>query len=106
MVIPNVNLDSLGTWSVIRTEGDRDRWDLEISGDSKVSPDVLLTKIDEQLVAGGAWSRAGGAATDATSRWNVAGQDGHKWTATLKLEPERVPANGRYIVRLALARAS
>jgi len=105
MVIPNVNLDSLGTWSVVRTEGDRDRWDLEIAGASKVGADVLMSKLSEQLAKDGAWSRAGGAATDPTSRWSVAAPDGRKFTATIKLEPERVPANGRYIVRLALARA-
>jgi len=86
--IPPLGIDSLGTWTIERTEGDRDRWDVAVSGKLKVSADELERRLERALVAG-KWSRVGApAASGATraSKWRFTGNDGKPWNATLTLE--------------------
>jgi putative intracellular protease/amidase len=103
MIIPNVNMDDFGHWTVIRTEGDRERWDMEMRGTSTFSANELLSKLGDQLASGGKWAKAGGSGT--ASRWSIAGADGRKWTGTLTLAPTP-GAEKAYTVHLSIARAS
>ena len=103
MVIPNVNMDQLGKWTVVRTEGGRDHWEMEMRGTSDLPESDLMAKIGDQLAADHRWARAGAQATAAGSQWSVAGTDGRHWSATLKLAPDA--AAKEYTVHLTIARA-
>lgn len=108
MNIPNVDIDSMGKWDVVKTQGDTGRWDLVIHGESDRTGAELMGALDRALAESGQWKRLGGrpagAATPATSRWAFHGRDGRPWTGTLTVatEPGR---KGRYTLELKIARA-
>jgi putative intracellular protease/amidase len=86
--VPPLNLDSLGTWNIERTEGDTRRWESVITGKLTASTAEFASWIDQSLAAHG-WSRTathavpGGAQT---STWRFKGNDGKPWKATLRLD--------------------
>src|SRR5262249_52278363 len=57
-LIPDVPMDTYGTWSVVRTEGDMNHWDLEVRGTSDLTRDALFEKIGAELVSKGKWTEA------------------------------------------------
>jgi putative intracellular protease/amidase len=86
--IPPVEMDSLGTWSVVRTEGDATRWDIVVKGESKLATPDLMDRIERSL-ARGHWTKvrsAHASTTRLTSSWKFTGSDGKPWNATLRLE--------------------
>lgn len=86
--IPELGLDSLGTWDVERTEGDTGRWDVVANGKLKVSAEELESRVDRALVAG-KWARVGAPAASGatrTSTWRFTGNDGKPWKATLRFQ--------------------
>jgi putative intracellular protease/amidase len=91
-LIPNVQLDSLGTWNVVRTEGDANHWNLEIHGTSSHSRDELLDRIGERLEKVAHWVPVQNASAG-KRKWNLTGRHGEPWTACLTLEP--AAANAR-----------
>jgi putative intracellular protease/amidase len=106
MVIPNVDMDSLGRFRLVRTEGNRESWDMEMRGTSKLDAGELMSKIGDQLASGGKWAPAGAASGNAAAtHWSFAGADGHKWTGTLTLAQAH-DAEKEYTVHLTIARAS
>jgi putative intracellular protease/amidase len=85
--VPELGIDSLGTWKVERTEGDRDRWDVVAHGSLNVSVEELRRQVEGRLVAA-RWTRTQAPASGAvgTSRWHFIGNDGKPWKATLELQ--------------------
>jgi hypothetical protein len=105
MLIPNVDLDALGQCHIVRYEGDKGRWEVEVEITSKLSQAVLRERIEENLVDGH-WTHATAAAgTDgASSRWSFTGEGGAPWTGSLGIEPV-AGGDHRYTVSLGVARA-
>jgi putative intracellular protease/amidase len=86
--LPAVQLDSLGTWEVVRTEGDSRRWEYVVKGHSDLAATEVMSRIEAALV-GGKWTRSASASPNATTRsseWRFTGSDGKPWKGTLKLE--------------------
>jgi putative intracellular protease/amidase len=86
--LPTVDMDSLGTWELVRTEGDTTRWDIVMNGRSSFPTADLMSRI-EQALAKGKWTKVGSRSTapgSLTSTWRFTGSDGKPWRATLKLE--------------------
>jgi len=54
--IPAIDMDSLGTWNTVRTEGDTAHWDIVVEGNPKVSMPELAGRIEQQL-ASASWTR-------------------------------------------------
>ena len=86
--ITAIPMDSLGTWKVLRTEGDTKCWDLALEGHSDLALGDLSGQVEQALVRG-KWTRV--EASDArpgshTSGWRFTGTDGKPWKATLKIE--------------------
>ncbi len=88
--IPQIDLDSLGTWNVERTEGSRDHWDLVVTGKLKVPAGDLERQVESALAAR-QWTRTGTSAASGKTRssaWRFVGNDGKSWKAMLKFEHE------------------
>ncbi len=86
--IPAIQLDDVGKWNLVRTEGDTNRWDIVLSGHSDLATPDLMGRI-EQALAKGKWVKVSSAGTNPASRtstWRFTGTDGKPWKATLKLE--------------------
>lgn len=89
--IPHLDLDSLGTWAVERTEGDRNHWEFVSSVQLKVTA-VEFERDLEGALAAEHWTRIAAPAqggTTRTSKWRFTGKDGKPWNATLRLEAEK-----------------
>ncbi len=106
-LIPDVDMDAIGTWTLVDTEGDRDRWEMEIRGTSDRTADDVLEYIGRELAAKGKWTRVEaphGATSSASTRSTFSGRDGRPWTGTLTIRtmPEK---SHQYAVRLTIVRA-
>ena len=86
--IPAIQLDNVGAWNLIRTEGDTNRWDIVVGGQSDLATPDLMNRI-EQVLAKSKWVKVGSAGSNPASRtstWRFTGTDGKPWKGTLKLE--------------------
>jgi putative intracellular protease/amidase len=81
--LPEIRLDDTGKWEVVRTEGDRIRWDIVAHGHTDLTETDLTGRIEHALVQSH-WSKQG--VTGGASHWRFTGSDGRPWTGTLKLE--------------------
>jgi len=104
--IPSISLAGLGQWGIVRTEGDRSRWDLVMSGTSDLTPADLMKRFDDALSKGN-WTSAPSSAAGSGARsssWRFTGSDGKPWKGTVKLE---AAAGGghEYTATVAVARA-
>lgn len=105
--LPQIDLDSTGKWKVIRTEGDRTRWDIVAQGHTELTAADLTSRIEKSLVQSH-WARQGSAgpgATAHTSRWRFTGNDGKPWTGTLKVESAS-GSNHDLVASLSISRVS
>jgi putative intracellular protease/amidase/DNA-directed RNA polymerase subunit RPC12/RpoP len=89
-LIPDIDLDSIGKWTLVSTEGGRDRWVMIFRGTSDLTAAALLTRIDHDFKAAGKWTSVTAATSEASSkrtgRWTFVGNDGKPWTGTLTIE--------------------
>jgi len=88
MQVPRLDLDSLGTWVIERTEGDTRHWASVLTGTLKTSSVEFANWLVASLTASG-WSRTSAPAAHAatqTSTWRFKGNDGKPWNATVRLE--------------------
>ena len=106
-LIPELGLEKIGKWDVVRTEGGTDRWDLEVRGTSESSAVELRDYLDRAFVTAGKWTNVEAAATASSSpssRWSFKDRDGKPWSGTLKIES--LPGAGReYTANISIARA-
>lgn len=89
--IPRIQLDSLGTWDMVRTEGDTRHWDMVVSGQPKYPIAEVMSRV-EQALTDGHWTKVGSASPGAATRvstWRFTGSDGKPWKATLKFDGGR-----------------
>jgi hypothetical protein len=104
--IPHVPLDSLGTWEVVRTEGDTRRWTIQVRGRSDLVRVDLVSRL-EQALAVGKWTKlrtAGANRSSNTSRWRFSDDDRHAWSGTLNFESVGVSGH-EFTLTLSIARA-
>ena len=105
--IPNVNLDSLGTWNVVSTQGGTDRWELVARGTSTLSAAELVDFVGREVTGKGNWKTvppAAGGSSPLTRDWSFNGRDGQPWNGTLMIEA--VPGKSHeYTATLRVARA-
>jgi putative intracellular protease/amidase len=103
---PNFDLDSLGHWQVLKTEGDTRHWDYVSHCTSQRSAAELLQHIDRTL-GEAKWTRSGAAGSHhgstLTSNWTFTGRDGKPWSASASIEPV-AGTNDQYTARLTMAR--
>ncbi|HEX9428539.1 MAG TPA: DJ-1/PfpI family protein [Candidatus Polarisedimenticolia bacterium] len=115
-LIPEIDLDDLGAWEIVRTEGGTDHWEMVARTTSSLSAAELRDRIGEKLSAGGSWtrvaapaagsaSRAGSEASRAGSDWSFRGRDGSPWTGRLAIETAPGRSRG-YIAALTIRRAA
>ena len=86
--IPDVQLDSLGKWDIVRTEGDTEHWDLVVHGQSNLAAPDLMNRLEQELTKG-KWSKSGSESASPNSRnstWRCTGSDGKSWKGILKLD--------------------
>ena len=105
--IPELGLDSLGTWNVVRTEGDTGHWDVIFDGTPRITAPELVSHV-EQSLAHGNWTKVSSSTAGKGARttvWRFTGSDGKPWKGTLKLDsPDG--AGGKLTGAIAIARAS
>ena len=86
--IPEIGIDSLGTWNLDRTEGDTSHWDVVVEGKLKVTADECAHRVEAALSAA-KWTRVASPASSGarrTSHWRFTGSDGKPWRATIIFE--------------------
>ena len=105
-LIPDVPMDHLGTWDVVRTEGDRDHWELVLHGTSDLAAETLLDQVGRELASRGKWLAAAGDGRKAngTRAWRFTGRNGEPWDGTMSVEP-RSAGSHEYTVKLSIARS-
>ena len=105
-LIPDVPMESLGTWNVIRTEGDTNRWELVMEGSSELAADALLDRLTQELASRGHWRDAGehGGTPARTRKLSFAGRSGEPWSGTMSIEP-RSGGSHEYTLKLTIARS-
>lgn len=103
LLIPDVAMDSLGTWKVARTEGDAKRWNIELLGTSKLSADALLQQVGRELSKGGSWQEDTTSRRSGSTAWRFKGRAGEPWGGTLTIQPKG-GQNNEYTVSLSIAR--
>jgi hypothetical protein len=105
--LPQIDLDSTGKWTVLRTEGDRTRWDIVAQGHTNLTAADLVTRIEKTLVQSH-WSKQSAAnpgSAGHASQWRFTGNDGKPWTGTLKVESASASSHD-LTASLSIARAS
>ena len=83
MLIPNIDLDSLGHWEYVRTEGGADRWELVVRGTSDRTLAQVIDHVGHELESKGKWTRAG------ADKWRFTAPDGKPWKAALAVEANK-----------------
>jgi putative intracellular protease/amidase/DNA-directed RNA polymerase subunit RPC12/RpoP len=107
-LIPDLDLDTLGRWTVVSTEGGTDRWEVVARATTEMSAAELLDRLGRALADQGKWTgvkaAAAGPGSPLTSAWKFSGRDGKPWTGILAVQT--VPGeNGQYTARLNIVRA-
>jgi transcriptional regulator GlxA family with amidase domain len=111
LALPRVEEDlmKLGTWDLLRTEGDAKHWELAARVNSKLSLVDLKNKLDTIYARAGNWQAAPNretAATGATaSSWRFQDAEARQWNTSLRLQPDNTNA-GQYVFSITVDRAS
>jgi putative intracellular protease/amidase len=103
-LIPDVPMDRLGRWNVVKTEGDTSHWELVLQGKSDLTKEALSDQVGRELADRGKWvtpAGEGGAGRE-TKTWRFKGRKGEPWDATMSIEPKG--DRHEYTVRLFIAR--
>lgn len=107
-LIPDVDLDSIGNWTLLSTEGGRDHWEIAFRGTCDLTAAGVMDHIGRNLMAKGRWTSVTTAATRSTpartSQWRFTGRDGKPWTGTLTIQPGPGDVH-QYTGKLTIARA-
>lgn len=105
-LIPDVPMETLGAWNVIRTEGDTNHWELVIEGHSDLAADALMDRVSQELSTRGRWREAAAdrRAATGTRSWRFAGRNGETWSGVVSIEP-RAGKDHEYTVKLTIARS-
>ena len=106
--IPDVDLDQLGRWNVVSTEGTTTQWRLTLTGESKLSATDLAARVATTFESAGKWKPAAvpANAKNATARaWTFTGNDGKPWRGQLQLR-EIQGKPGHYDAEMTVERAS
>ena len=109
-LIPDIDIDSVGAWTVESTQGGTDGWETVLRGTSDRSAAELSDYFGKAFVEKGKWARqagagAAGASSAPTSAWKFTGRDGRPWTGMLTVEP--IAGKSRaYQARLKIERAA
>jgi putative intracellular protease/amidase len=105
-LIPDIDMDAIGTWTLVNTEGDRERWEMEMRGTSDRSAPRVLEYIARELATKGKWTRVetpSGGGLSTLVRWTFNGRDGKPWTGTLTIRTLSEKSH-QYAVELTIAR--
>jgi hypothetical protein len=105
--IPKVDMDAIGKWELVSTQGTTDRWEIVMSGTSDLSAAELMNDIGKEFASKGNWAKlsiAGSGSAPTKSEWKFNGKDGRPWNGLLTIEP--TPGSGhRYNAKVSIARA-
>lgn len=107
-LIPDIDLDGVGDWSIVSTQGTTERWDIVVRGTSDLGAADLLERVGRAFATEGRWTgvarAAAAAATPGRRDWTFSGPDGRPWNGRLSVEA--VPGlSGTYTMTLSIARA-
>jgi hypothetical protein len=106
--IPQIQLDDVGQWDIVRTEGTATRWEIAIRGASPLPTADLMDRVGKALESDGKWASVDRKTATAPGRamrsWRFTGHDGKPWRGTLELQA--VPGEEHhYTAALTVARA-
>ncbi len=107
-LIPHVSMDKIGTWEVVRTQGDTDRWEMVLQGTSALGPDSLLEYIDREFASHGKWIAVPPGPRSRLVRtrgWTFTGRDGEPWTGSAAIEA-KPGTDHAYALTLTIGRRS
>jgi transcriptional regulator GlxA family with amidase domain len=100
-LIPDVDLDAVGTWTVDHTEGTRDLWEVAVRGSSPKTGAEIAAHVGRAL-GNAKWRSI--ASTPVSSELRFEDETGKPWTGMLTVETAGAGGH-EYLVKLRLARA-
>jgi putative intracellular protease/amidase len=83
-LIPDVDLDGAGTFTVDHTEGTTDHWEVAVRGTPSKTPAELMALFDGALTGKGKWRSVSSSPAGASYRFED--EAGAAWTGTLRIE--------------------
>jgi len=103
--IPDVNLDGHGTWQIVHTEGDTNRWEMVFHWTADRSVAEVMDYIGTSFETEGKWEPVDKTSGNPAERhWKFRGRDGKPWTGALKIEA-LAGARDRYMATVRVERA-
>jgi len=105
--IPDVDMDSMGDFHVVSTQGTTDHWAIVVRGKSKLTTPELNERIGKEFVTKGKWESVpsnGQSSGAMKSAWKFSGRDGKPWNGEVTVEPVQ-GADHEYDVMLRVARS-
>ena len=102
--LPELGLDDMGKWKIVRYEGDKGRWDVVVDGTPSIPTADLTSRIDQALEKSH-WTKVDDGATANMSRWRFTGRDGKPWNGTLEFDAAAGAGHG-VTAALSIARAT
>jgi len=112
-LIPDLDLDDIGAWTVVSTEGGTESWEIVARAKSDLSGKEIQDRIDRALTTEGRWTSvspaaahtaAGSTASSTTTVWKFNDPAGRAWSGRLTIAP--APSEtGEYTARLSIALA-
>lgn len=102
--IPNVDLGDYGTWEIVSTQGDADRWEMVFDWTYDRSVPEAMNHIEKAFEAANWTPVDAGRAEGTARRWKFRGRDGKPWTGALTLRPI-AGARNRYTATMTVERA-
>ncbi len=105
--LPDIDMDAMGEWRVLRNEGDRSRWTVALTGTPKAAPADFTSQVEQALEHAG-WKKgevSSPAPAQPNTNWSFTGSDGSNWQGTLRLASDG-GAGHAVGVELAIARTN
>jgi putative intracellular protease/amidase len=103
--IPRIDLEPLGKWDLVSTQGTTTRWHMAFRCGSKLSATDLTARIASGFETLGKWKPAGAAKVAGTRSWTFTGNDGRPWRGQLSVRSV-AGEPGHYLADMTVERAS
>ncbi len=104
--LPQIDLDAIGKWNVVRTEGDTQHWDIAAKGHSDLAAAEVIHHVEQALEAS-KWTRVSSPASSGeagASEWRFTGSDGQPWKGSFTIASAGSGGH-EYTAAVAVARA-
>jgi putative intracellular protease/amidase len=105
MNLPDLQPPAGAGWKYLRTEGNRNHWELEGSLQTDLSRTELVDHLKTNLSSAANWKEVSNKKDSVTTLWSFSDRDGKPWKASVRIEESKSESNS-YVVKFELQRSS